>query len=217
MERIVGHFGPMPEKNSEPQVNMWTLDTDRIYVNSILIRHSLYWTGYGWILLVFPFRPVPTGRPGAGGCWQSFLCRVEPSCPSLPWPPWRTDSVASAEYSSSWPATAPLDNSNPHTTIYLLHVGVCFLFLSERPHFNESLCVNGLLLASGLWLDYRNVIQGLEEATYGLNILKCAVKTIVFWLCFCYYLWTSRVHGTCLHHWEKHISTMMTYYFQRVY
>jgi hypothetical protein len=22
MERIVGHFGPMPEKNSEPQVNM---------------------------------------------------------------------------------------------------------------------------------------------------------------------------------------------------
>lgn len=46
-------------------------------------------------------RPVPVVRRGAGGCSLSCRWRIEPSSPSWRWPPSRTASSPSAEFSSS--------------------------------------------------------------------------------------------------------------------
>lgn len=62
-------------------------------------------------------RPVPVVPPGVGGCLLSFHWRIELSSPSWPWPPSRTASLPSAEFSSSlhargrgdWPATRGTD------------------------------------------------------------------------------------------------------------
>ena len=53
-----------------------------------------------FVSLFLPCRAVPAVRPGAGGCSLSFPWRIEPSSPSCPWPPSRSDSLPSAGSSS---------------------------------------------------------------------------------------------------------------------
>lgn len=59
----------------------------------------------------FHCRPTPTVLPGAGGCWQSFPWRAEPSFLFWPWRPWKTAWTASDASLPSCPARGCSDDA----------------------------------------------------------------------------------------------------------
>lgn len=103
---------------------------------------------------VFSCRPVPVVRPGAGGCLLYFRWRIGPSSPSCLWPPSRTASLPSAEFSSllrargrgDWPAAPEtaraamqFSSSSVHLTDSWIHLYMASLIHLHLPSLT-SVC-----------------------------------------------------------------------------
>lgn len=118
---------------------------------------------------VFSCRPLPVVRPGAGGCLLYFRWRIGPSSPSCQWPPSRTASLPSAEFSSllrargrgDWPAAPEtaqaamqFSSSSVHLTDSWIHLymrslihllALSYISLFPQMLMNYILCLAAFL------------------------------------------------------------------------